>query len=326
MIKALLLCLCFCGTSLCAQNVLYFSNNSRNTIETIQVKGFSETQWSVNMLNSPLSPRTAVVIDMPRQRSCRYEIRGMDENGRNLFSSMNIDVCQNEVTFTGSSFLRTTPRSNNATGYEEDLEEEDIFVNRRIHQEITFINQSRNESIYALFIKPTRGRGNWSSNLLDGITIFMSQGERKTIRIDDLNRQNCLVDIRANGIGGKDLGTLRNIDLCRQQTVTLRFNAPARQIEHRNTARMPKVRLKNITQNENIHKLYLRPQGSNEWGSNRLDTFTIFLSENETTEISLPEMQETCYFDIRAEGLGGKNLGTLRNVYLCRNETLSLAF
>jgi hypothetical protein len=305
-----------------AQNGLQFTNTSRITIYQLVLKASGATRWSEDMLARPLGAQTTVNIALPNRQECRYEISGKDENGRTLFNSMRIDVCENDVAYTGSYFLSVQPKSRANNPMIEDR------FRQNFPEAIDFINQSASENIHALYLKPV-GAKQWSDNILQGVTIFLSTGEAERIAFEDLNVQTCTVDVRAEGLGRKPLGIIRNIDICAESSVLLRFQSRANPTQQRNQPQrvsIRKLQIKNVSRSENIHQLYLKPSTQRTWGENRLDGLTIFLAMNESVEVRLPELADTCIFDIRANGLGGKDLGTLRNIDLCRSNSLEVDF
>lgn len=380
--------------SLQAQTALFFQNDSRNTLTNIEVRGGSYRQWSENLLPNPLRPQESIQIDLEGE-DCLYQIRGKDEDGRTLFSSMRMDLCQHSLRYSGSYFLDTqsldarqrsrtqqqrnvpteegsggrargqrnrtseTRNTENRSARDENRNQSDrnrsvrdenrsqsdrnrsardenrnqsnrnrSDVQRRsrtarLPREIKVINRSPNESIHALYLRPSRSDEAWSENVLSGQTIFLSENEQMTLRLNNLPDDVCIFDLRAEGLGRKPLGAMSNIDLCEVNFLTLRFGNPS---GRDNRFGALEIEIKNVSRSDNIHKLFIRPEGTSNWGRNRLTGITIFLSRNETERIPLPELSETCIFDFRAEGLGNSDLGVIRRVDVCSETPILLDF
>lgn len=194
-----------------AQPVLSLTNLADLNIESLEVRGATERTWSSNVLSSPLPPQTLVEIQMANPKQCRFEVRGKDENGRILFNSTRLDICRNSLTYNGSYFLQLQPKNVAPTSAPISS----------APQNIQLVNGTTTH-IHALYVRIS-GQRQWSANLLENRALFLSEGEAQTFLFSELSTAQCTVDIWAEGLGQRRLGMMRNVNLCTQSTVILRF-------------------------------------------------------------------------------------------------------
>lgn len=271
-----------------------FVNETGYRLEELHIGTDSGRNW----LPEPLADGGSVTLNLSSLQGCRFNVSAVDEDG-DYYLRANVDLCEVKVLTISL----------------DDIVYDEEGVETVSEGQVTLYN-SGSETIYYLYARAA-GTTSWSEDLL-GIAGVIIADESESITIPGLSDGTCRFDLRAEASGNVHLATLSDVNLCSQTTVRIGGSSTTTQGGGQRTVTFTNK------YGEAVYYLYLRPQGTADWGEDRLGSSNA-LSNDETVTIEVAELANgTCVFDVRGTDLAGKDLVVARNLNFCQSNAWTI--
>jgi len=189
-----------------------------------------------------------------------------------------------------------------------------LFVNTAISGDqsnikiIQLINRTGFD-ILSVQLSPA-GKGQWGDNIL--LKNVFEKNQKEIIQLTQPDSAECEYDVKAVKINGDPI-VFKNLNLCHLLNISLYF-------EDNHAYLKQNIVIENHTR-FTFDQIYISQSHMDFWSPNVLGS--IVLNEEDEASISFTPSANDCFYDLRAETIGGYNI-LFKDILMCRTFKVTL--